>query len=209
MKVKIDYGDRRSVSAHESLVKFKPSSKGGRKFVDITGRKFGMWTVIKLLGQKPNRHLVWACRCDCGKCFIKDGCDLKDTTKGGCKECRHKRMKKYAESGMWQRILASASKRGYEVSVTREYAFSLLNKQKHKCAVSGTPIELAVGKREFMRGGSTASLDRIDNTKGYTKSNIWWVHKDINRMKGTLPLHRFLELCSLVARRTSSIRKGI
>lgn len=33
---------------------------------DLTGKKFGKWTVVKLTGKTPARKLLWLCRCDCG-----------------------------------------------------------------------------------------------------------------------------------------------
>ena len=44
----------------------------------------------------------------------------------------------------------------------------------------------------------TASFDRIDNSKGYEVGNIQWVHKEINMMRGTLSVDRFIELCEFV-----------
>ena len=57
----------------------------------------------------------------------------------------------------------------------------------------------------FTKGGNdwdhenTASLDRIDSSKGYVKDNVQWVHKDINRMKWNFPQDKFVKLCSFVA----------
>lgn len=45
---------------------------------------------------------------------------------------------------------------------------------------------------------TTASLDRIDNTKGYLEDNVQFVHKDINRMKWAHSQQYFIELCSKV-----------
>ena len=39
------------------------------KFIDLTGRRFGMWTVVKRSDSpvKENNHCtMWLCRCDCG-----------------------------------------------------------------------------------------------------------------------------------------------
>jgi hypothetical protein len=47
----------------------------------------------------------------------------------------------------------------------------------------------------------TASLDRIDNDKGYVKSNIQWIHKDINYMKRILSQKKLIEYCNLVAKK--------
>ena len=46
----------------------------------------------------------------------------------------------------------------------------------------------------------TASLDRIDSTKGYSKDNIQWVHKDINCMKMDFSQQYFIDLCVKVAK---------
>ena len=45
----------------------------------------------------------------------------------------------------------------------------------------------------------TASLDRIDSSKGYTKDNVQWVHKDINYIKRDLSDSEFITLCKKVA----------
>jgi len=45
----------------------------------------------------------------------------------------------------------------------------------------------------------TASLDRIDSSKGYVKGNLQWVHKDINMMKNHYNQKYFIEICKKVA----------
>jgi hypothetical protein len=71
--------------------------------------------------------------------------------------------------------------------------WDLYLKQERICALTGLPIKLGTVNE------ISASLDRIDSTRGYTLDNVQWVHKDINRMKGDLTPERFLELCQLVA----------
>ena len=43
-----------------------------------------------------------------------------------------------------------------------------------------------------------ASLDRIDSNKGYIKSNLQWVHKDVNRMKWDISHEGFIKICKLI-----------
>lgn len=50
----------------------------------------------------------------------------------------------------------------------------------------------------------TASLDRIDSTKGYTLDNIQWVHKHINVMKMDLDQEYFIKLCKLVTKKSKN-----
>lgn len=45
---------------------------------------------------------------------------------------------------------------------------------------------------------STASLDRRNNNIGYTKSNIIWVHKNVNFMKADFTEREFLDICKEV-----------
>lgn len=34
---------------------------------DLTGQRFGRWTVLGYSHSTPKHHVYWACRCDCGK----------------------------------------------------------------------------------------------------------------------------------------------
>lgn len=44
----------------------------------------------------------------------------------------------------------------------------------------------------------TASLDRIDSTKGYIESNVQWLHKDINNIKQDYSVNELLAYCKLI-----------
>ena len=52
---------------------------------------------------------------------------------------------------------------------------------------------------ESLPSGGNASLDRIDNSKGYIKGNVQWVTKDINMCKRTLNNESFIVLCKKVS----------
>jgi peroxiredoxin family protein len=47
-------------------------------------------------------------------------------------------------------------------------------------------------------GLGTASLDRKDSSKGYTKDNIQWIHKDLQKMKMDMPEDKFINWCNLI-----------
>jgi hypothetical protein len=85
-----------------------------------------------------------------------------------------------------------------------EFLWDLFLKQNKKCAISGIDIVLNTrwseqNKGKFTEIIQTASLDRIDNSKGYTKNNVQWVHKDINFMRGGLAVNDFVFFCKKVA----------
>ena len=50
------------------------------------------------------------------------------------------------------------------------------------------------------------SLDRIDSSKGYTKDNIQWIHKDINKMKQTFTNSELINWATLISKKYDSTR---
>lgn len=93
-------------------------------------------------------------------------------------------------------IKAEAARRKIEFDISISDAWKQFVNQGRKCALSG--IQLKFNKNHLDRSDTTASLDRIDSTRGYTEDNIQWIHKTINKMKMGLDINRFLYLCRLV-----------
>lgn len=73
-----------------------------------------------------------------------------------------------------------------------EYLEELLVKQKNKCYYSGVEMKL------HKAGKYTASLDRIDSTKGYVKGNVVFVLWIVNTMKNNLTEEEFFGLISSI-----------
>lgn len=82
------------------------------------------------------------------------------------------------------------------MSVTIEYLADLFQQQNGLCACTGLSL---VFKSQSLKGSTTASLDRLDNARGYEPGNIRWVHKVVNKMRGTLSVEEFIHWCRLVA----------
>jgi len=49
----------------------------------------------------------------------------------------------------------------------------------------------------------TASLDRIDSSKGYTPDNTQWLHKRVNKSKMEFDQKDFITMCRAVAARST------
>lgn len=96
----------------------------------------------------------------------------------------------------WTRIKRSAKERAREFNITIEYAWNLYETQHRKCRLSCLPI---VFSSLCQSSDGTASLDRIDSSKGYIEGNVQWVHKDINMMKQDHTDSDFIVLCKAVA----------
>ena len=56
------------------------------------------------------------------------------------------------------------------------------------CPILGTAFARGI---EAWRAGTSPALDRIDNTKGYTPDNVWFISHRANRLKGDGTLEEF------------------
>jgi hypothetical protein len=97
-------------------------------------------------------------------------------------------------------IKAGAKSRGIEFLVTKEYIWNLFVAQKRKCKYTGLPIFFSRNNIEHAMGHGTASLDRIDPSKGYIEGNVQWVHKRVNIMKGNMLEQEFLDFCEAIVK---------
>jgi hypothetical protein len=169
-----------------------------RPYEDMTGLRFGLWLVLSKGDIRAGRNVRWLCQCECGTTAFVFASSLKDTESGGCRTCKAGRQMRLATNRLWKYTRRHAFHRGIEFALDKEATFAILVSQNNRCALSGVPLNFALSALVHMHGGTTASLDRIDSTKGYVAGNVWWVHKDVNRMKSNLPLDRFLDLCACI-----------
>lgn len=95
-------------------------------------------------------------------------------------------------------IIFRLKKTKHIVKVSIEDIWNLYLNQNRKCALTGMNIGFRTLKDP--RSYNTASLDRIDSSKGYVIGNIQWIHKDINRLKNNYQQLQFIELCKKVAK---------
>lgn len=67
------------------IIEIKIGGYGVGVFIDITGQRFGRWTVLKKTEvNKRSNEMFWLCRCDCGTLAIVSGYSLRS---GGSKSC--------------------------------------------------------------------------------------------------------------------------
>lgn len=164
--------------------------------IDLTSQRFGKWTVLSK-GPSGERSLRWLCRCECGVKSMVQGCHLRGGKSQSCRECVEwgPRDGIPIPSRQWSHIQEGAAKRRIDFKITRELVYDIFKHQDGKCALTGIPLCFDSPRK---RSDGTASLDRIDSSKGYIPGNIQWVHKDINLMKGSLSQDQLLRYCSLI-----------
>ncbi|NBQ16787.1 hypothetical protein EBU24_00525 [bacterium] len=167
------------------------------------GLQNGLLTVIEKIGNNDSQHMLWRCKCECGKNTIVSSSNMRRTRSCGCS--KHKKPPNWSGYGKLNGAYVSALKYGakkrrinYDNDIDAKYLYDMYIRQNGKCAITGISIDLT----------TEASVDRIDSTQGYIKNNIWWVKKDINKMKLDFPLNLFIELCEKVVANKENIRNG-
>lgn len=90
----------------------------------------------------------------------------------------------------WSSLISNAQRRNIEIDIDCEYIWRLFLKQNKKCALTGWDIKI---NQKCSR--NTASLDRIDSSKGYIEGNVQWLHKIVNKNKMDSKEIDFYKLC--------------
>lgn len=174
------------------------------------GDTFGRLTVKearpyhKIYGGKKVSRMKWACECECGN-HTEVATDLLKT--GNTRSCgclRKETTKKRSFQGYeeiygiyWNNLKRGALSRNLEFDISIQYVWEMFLNQKRKCKLTGLDIHFTQDILTSPCG--TASLDRIDSSKGYIRGNVQWVHKDVNRMKNNLSEDYFISLCKRIS----------
>ncbi len=74
-------------------------------------------------------------------------------------------------------------------NLTTQYLVNLFESQAGKCYYTQNELEISGGKVR----ANTASLDRLDPSKGYTEGNVAWCSFFCNTMKGGLTEQEFYD----------------
>jgi hypothetical protein len=143
-----------------------------RQPIDITGKRYGRWTVIAYARRIPwaTDH-AWECVCDCGVQRINLGSLLRNGDAKSCGDCGGLANLQHGMTGSreyrsWLGMRARCfdpGHRAYErygargISVCEEWANSF------------AAFYADMGKRP-----EGCSLDRIDNDDGYRPGNVRW-----------------------------------
>ncbi len=170
---------------------------------DIQGQKFGKTKAIRLSHVRTGMAF-WVCLCDCGTEHITKGkhlrsgrtqsCGCLKSLKGQSSPC-YKGHEKISAS-KWCHYKLAAVKRNLEFTVSIEEAWNKAVEQEFRCALSGESLTFTATRSDTT---ATASLDRIDSSRGYTVDNIQWVHKRVNLIKQNLPEKELLDWCNKIS----------
>ncbi len=158
------------------------------QFIDLTGQKFGRLFVIERMANNKHRQSMWLCRCDCGKEKTIWSGDLKS---GNTKSCGCLKREK---------ITIANTTHGHSTTIKMSKTYDAWQSMIQRCTnpksmyyynYGGRGIAVCKRWRKFEnflkdmgipKNGLT--LDRVNNDKGYCKSNCRWAtRKEQNRNK--------------------------
>jgi hypothetical protein len=146
-----------------------------------------------LVNEKPHIRLCPMCQKELAYREVSER-NRKHKNKVPCRSCSNslRGLNNYYEDipvAWFNGKLRRAKQRDYEFTITIEEIWDIYIAQDKVCALSGVPICFK----------NSASLDRVDNSKGYVHGNIQIVHKTLNYMKYTYSQDYFIKMCNLVA----------
>jgi len=179
------------------------------KKLNVIGEKYGKLVIFQEHSTTRNGHRRFSCQCECGNTtnvlltHLRQG----NTMSCGCDIPIGKAHKQWNGIGemsgafWYDHIIKSSNgnkkRRKIELNITKEYVWELFLKQNKKCALSGIILKFPERAKDK---SWTASLDRIDNCKGYIEGNVQWLHKDVNMLKRTYSQKYLIELCKLITK---------
>lgn len=191
----------------DMLTKNNKKCCGCTKIVADVGERFGSLVVTKILPNKQSGDYMVTkrlCKCDCGK---EIETYTNSLSRGKSKSCGCSKQAKpligKIHKKYWYYVVRGAKDRNLEFLITPEDAWNKFMDQKGICALSG--IKLKFSDNPSNQKPGTASLDRIDSSKGYTIDNIQWVHKKVNIMKNKLLEKDFIKFCEKIVNNSSKL----
>ena len=132
----------------------------------------------------------------CGKSFMKEDYEIeRSRNKHGDRHyCNLKcvalkaKLVQYGDTLGFGHYLSeskkSAKAKNLDHDITKEYLRDVFKMQDGRCALSGLSMTfIRMGGRKHPRTLKSASLDRIDNSKGYVVGNVQFVCLGINYMR--------------------------
>ena len=99
--------------------------------------------------------------------------------------------------------LRNAKKRFKNFNLTLEYLKEIWEQQNGICPYTGIKLQLATYTKNHNNPIYTASLDRIDSSKGYEIGNVQFISTAIHYMKNTMSHEDTIKLCNIIAQKYS------
>ena len=159
------------------------------KMVDLTGKIFGQWIVIKNVGINKHGRAVWLCKCSCGKEVVVNSGDLLRGKSSKCSTCHLK----YKHD--LQIIHGKAGTSIYVVWTNIKHrCYNPKDKDFHNYGGRENPIILSNEFRNSFKcfydyvstldnfGVKGYTLDRINTDGHYERGNLRWANRTVQSL---------------------------
>ena len=174
------------------------------KGINEIGKKYGKLTVVEKTEKRSKSGSVfWVCLCDCGNKKEINGVSLRSgqTKSCGCNNGGDSN----PETGrikLYKSLKNGAFSRNLIFEITYNEFLVISNQNCYICGEEPKDIRYGYIRRRYTQNKDNwvicNSLDRIDNTIGYTLENVRPCCSMCNRMKSDFELEVFLEKISKI-----------
>jgi hypothetical protein len=175
----------------------------GRKFKDITGNKYGLWTALSR-DFSDTRGSYWVCKCECGNIKSIRLSSLEEGGSESCalRECKSKVIKAHGVVNArrmedrnqvlinieWSIYRSQAKLAKREFCLSKEEFTKLITSDCRYCLNAPNRLLVDMFSETTMM---VHGVDRVDSNSGYTKQNCVSCCLICNRMKNALSIREF------------------
>ena len=141
-------------------------------FRDKTGKSFGDWTVIGFAGRDGRNATVWLCRCTCG---TQRNVVVGSLMQGKSRSCGCKQYEITAQKNTKHGMAGTPTYKSWHSMIQRcEGKGGHKSYPERSIGISEEWLDFNVFFADMGIRPKGKNLDRIDNTKGYSKNNCRW-----------------------------------
>lgn len=176
---------------------YQRSISSEKNLNDLTGKKFGRWTVLYRVENDKSGASRWMCQCDCGKEIEVRGTNLRDGTTESC-GCLQKKIVSEvhkieyglsAKKNVYDSYKRQAKRRDLLFELIFEQFLNLTQQSCHYCGSEPSNFSKGNGNGSFTYNG----IDRVDNNQGYIIENCVPCCWNCGRAKNNLSYDEFIE----------------
>lgn len=172
---------------------YRAKKCGHIKHIDLTGKRFGSFLVLKKDGITKERAMKWQCLCDCGNVVSVIGYNLRhgDSKSCGCKRSELNSIALTIPNNgsylnkMYFRYKYDATVRNDRTfNLTKEQFYKIIQKECHYCGKLSDPFN--------PNSNNINGIDRIDSNEGYYIENCVPCCSQCNISKNKMSYDEFI-----------------